>query len=152
MINDQIDCWSEWLNWFAKIEKIQGYYISKISCQYFCDWNCCLVGEEPGDSFGRVLDQGSKGSEFNTHWRHSFVSLSKTLYRLLSTGLTQEDRKFVLTIGKNCWLGRNASNKQNVVCCISYALQNSFIYEANTMIALEFKRTSADEKADNILP
>ena len=40
-----------------------------------------------------VLDLGSQGHMFETHWRHchSVVSLSKTLYPLLSTGSAQED-------------------------------------------------------------
>ena len=42
---------------------------------------------------GRVLDLGSKDCLFKTHWRHYVVSLSKTLYPLLSTGSCQEDRK-----------------------------------------------------------
>ena len=45
-------------------------------------------------SVGRVVDLGeSKGCELETHGRHCVVSLSKTLYPLLSTGSTQEDRK-----------------------------------------------------------
>ena len=44
--------------------------------------------EEPGLS-GRVLDSGLKGIGFEPHWRHCVVSLSKTLYPLLSTGSTQ---------------------------------------------------------------
>ena len=36
--------------------------------------------------FGRMLDSGSKGLEFVTHWSHCIVSLSMTLYPLLSTG------------------------------------------------------------------
>ena len=39
---------------------------------------------------GRVLDLGSKGFCLETCWRHCVVSLSKTLYPLLSTGLTPE--------------------------------------------------------------
>ena len=42
---------------------------------------------------GRVLDLGVNGHWFKTHQRHCVVSLSKTFYSLLSTGLTQEDRK-----------------------------------------------------------
>ena len=42
---------------------------------------------------GRVLDMGLKGCEFKTDWRHCVVSLSKTLYLLLSTCSTQDDRK-----------------------------------------------------------
>ena len=41
---------------------------------------------------GRVLDLGSRGCRFKPHRRHCVVSLSKTLYLLLSTGSTQEDR------------------------------------------------------------
>ena len=37
-------------------------------------------------SVGRVLDLGSKSHEFETHQGHCVVSLSKTLYPLLSTG------------------------------------------------------------------
>ena len=42
---------------------------------------------------GRVLDLGKKVHLFETHHSHRVVSLSKTLYPLLSTGSTQEDRK-----------------------------------------------------------
>ena len=41
---------------------------------------------------GRVLDLRSRGCRFEPHRRHCVVSLSKTVYPLLSTGLTQEDR------------------------------------------------------------
>ena len=34
-----------------------------------------------------------KGRLFETHWRYCGVSLNRTFYSLLSTGLTQEDRK-----------------------------------------------------------
>ena len=40
---------------------------------------------------GRVLDSGLRGCGFEPHWRYCIVSLSKTLYPLLSTGSTQED-------------------------------------------------------------
>ena len=40
---------------------------------------------------GRVLESRSRGFGFEPHWRHCVVSLSKTLYPLLSTGSTQED-------------------------------------------------------------
>ena len=35
-----------------------------------------------------MVDLGSKGPEFETHWRHCVVFLGKTLYPLLSTGST----------------------------------------------------------------
>ena len=38
----------------------------------------------------RVLDLGSKGHQFKTHWNQCVVSLSKTLYPMLSTGSAQE--------------------------------------------------------------
>ena len=41
----------------------------------------------------RVLDSGFKGCEFETHWRHCIVSLSKTLYPLLTNGSNREERK-----------------------------------------------------------
>ena len=41
---------------------------------------------------GRVLDSRSRGWGFKPHRRHCVVSLSKTLYPLLRTGSTQEDR------------------------------------------------------------
>ena len=44
-------------------------------------------------SVDRVVDLGSKCHKFETHQYHCVVSLSKTLYPLLSTGSTQEDRK-----------------------------------------------------------
>ena len=40
---------------------------------------------------GRVLDSRPKDLGFEPHWRHCFVSLSKTHCILLSTGSTQED-------------------------------------------------------------
>ena len=48
---------------------------------------------ERGESVGRVSDLGSKGFEFETLWGYCIVSMSKTLYPLLSIGSTQEDRK-----------------------------------------------------------
>ena len=46
-----------------------------------------------GSSVGRGLDWGLKGCKFETHCKrsHCVLSLSKTLYLLLSTGSTQED-------------------------------------------------------------
>ena len=42
--------------------------------------------EEHSGLVGRMLDSGSKGGEFQSHWRHSVtVSLSKPFYPLLST-------------------------------------------------------------------
>ena len=40
---------------------------------------------------GRELDLGSRGCGFEPYLDHFIVSLSKTLYALLSIGLTQED-------------------------------------------------------------
>ena len=45
--------------------------------------------EERGLSV-RVVDSRSRGCWFEPHRRHCIVSLSKTLYLLLSTGATQE--------------------------------------------------------------
>ena len=39
----------------------------------------------------RVLDSRSRGCGFEPHWGCCLVSLSKTLYPLLSAGSTQED-------------------------------------------------------------
>ena len=39
----------------------------------------------------RVLDSRSRGCGYEPHQRHCIVSLSKTLYPLLSTGSNQED-------------------------------------------------------------
>ena len=52
----------------------------------------CKYSKRSG-SFGGVLNWGSKGCCFEPHHRpsHCAVSLSKTLFQLLSTGLTQED-------------------------------------------------------------
>ena len=49
---------------------------------------------EGSGSVGRALDWGLKGCWFEPHhwWCHCVVSLSKTLYPLLSTGSTQEDQ------------------------------------------------------------
>ena len=44
---------------------------------------------------GRMLDLGSKGGEFETHQRHCVVSLSKTLYSLLSTKCPNMNEKSV---------------------------------------------------------
>ena len=52
-----------------------------------------LVDLERSGSVGRALDWGLKGCKFETHPSHCVVSLSKTLYPLLSTGSTHEDRK-----------------------------------------------------------
>ena len=48
---------------------------------------------EHSGSLGRALNWGSKGFSFKSHrrWSHCVVSLSETLYPLLSTGSTQED-------------------------------------------------------------
>ena len=40
---------------------------------------------------GGVLDSRSRGCEFEPHWRHCVVFLSKTHQSLLTTGSTQED-------------------------------------------------------------
>ena len=40
---------------------------------------------------GRVPESRSRGCGFEAHRRHCILSLSKTLYPLLSTGSTQED-------------------------------------------------------------
>ena len=50
---------------------------------------------ERSGSVGRALDCGTKGCWFETQRQQSqsVVSLSKTLYLLLSTGSTQEDMK-----------------------------------------------------------
>ena len=52
--------------------------------------------EEPSGSVGGVLDLGSNGHKFQTRhqWSRCVVSMSMTLYPLLTTGLTQEDRKW----------------------------------------------------------
>ena len=42
---------------------------------------------------GRVLDLRSKGRGFEIQRRHCVVSLSKTLYPLLNTGMTHDVRK-----------------------------------------------------------
>ena len=49
--------------------------------------------EEHSGSVGRALDWGQKVYWFEPHsrWSHCHVSLSKTLYLLLSTGSTYED-------------------------------------------------------------
>ena len=49
--------------------------------------------EEGSGSVGVVIDLGLKGNKLKTQRRHSVVSLSKTFYPMLSTGLTWEDRK-----------------------------------------------------------
>ena len=41
---------------------------------------------------GRVLDSRSRGCRVQPHGGHCVVTLSKTLYPLLSTGSTQEDQ------------------------------------------------------------
>ena len=51
-----------------------------------------------------------KDYEFETHWRHYVVSFSKTLYSLLSTGSTDEDRKSSRRL-KNCSMGCKASTQ-----------------------------------------
>ena len=44
------------------------------------------------DLSGRVLDSRSRGCGFEPRERHCVVALKMTLYHLLSTGSTQEDR------------------------------------------------------------
>ena len=39
----------------------------------------------------RVLDWRLRGCGFELHWKPCVMSLSKTLYPLLNTGLTQEN-------------------------------------------------------------
>ena len=59
-----------------------------------------------------MVDLGSKGREFESHWRHCVVSL--TLYPLLSAGLTQEDRKLSRHDSlKNCFPDIKYQHKQN---------------------------------------
>ena len=60
---------------------------------------------------GRVLESKSRGCWLEPHWRHCLVSLSKTLYPLLSTGSTQEDPSWV--DWKNVDLDVKNQNKQN---------------------------------------
>ena len=50
---------------------------------------------EGSDFVGRSLDWGLKGRYFETQYQqsHCVVSLSKTLYSLLGTVSTQEERK-----------------------------------------------------------
>ena len=55
----------------------------------------------------------------STHWRHCFVSLSKILYPLLSSGSTQEDKEIIPAWLKNCWLGHKASAQTSKISCIS---------------------------------
>ena len=50
------------------------------------------------------------------HWSHCLVFLSKTIYPLLSTGLTQEDNWNIVD-----W-DINNQNKQNMVCTWCYSL------------------------------
>ena len=61
------------------------------------------IDEECNGSIGRAINWGSKGCLFETHRRqnHCVVSFSKTLYLLLSTGLTQEERK-LCDVNDNC--------------------------------------------------
>ena len=72
-------------------------------------WHASAVPECSG-SVGRVLDWGSKCCLFQSHhWgSHCVVSLSMTLYPLLSTFSTQEDLMKQL---KNCWLGCKESKQ-----------------------------------------
>ena len=60
-----------------------------------------VVGQWPSS---RVLDFGSKVHLFETHESHCVVFLRKTLYPLLSTGSTQEDRKSSLGRAVAAWL------------------------------------------------
>ena len=53
-----------------------------------CTWLFAAWGEQWFS--GRVLDSRLRGCGFRPHWRHSVVSLDKTLYPLLCTGSTQE--------------------------------------------------------------
>ena len=56
-----------------------------------CMKNLYMLGKEALCSIsGRVLDLRLRGHSFETLWRHSVVSLSKTLYPLLNTCSAQE--------------------------------------------------------------
>ena len=59
---------------------------------------------------GRVVDLRSKGRWLETYWRHYVVSLSKTLYPVLRTGLIQEESKSS-HITKYCLLVRKSSTQ-----------------------------------------
>ena len=48
--------------------------------------------KERSGSMGSALDLGSKICQFKTQTSRNVVSLGKTLYPLLSNGLTQEER------------------------------------------------------------
>ena len=54
--------------------------------------NCPIgYGAECTSGSDCVLVSRLRGCRFEPHWRHYVVSLSKTLYSLLSTGSTEED-------------------------------------------------------------
>ena len=67
---------------------------------------CRFVSKGLEEGSGRVLDSRLWGYRFEPHWGHQcVVSLSKTLYSLLSTW------KSIQTWLKNCWLGHKELNK-----------------------------------------
>ena len=85
------------------------------------------------DTVGRALDWGSKACKFGTHrwWSHCVVSLSKTLYSLVST-VSRHDRKFVDWNVKH----QNIENKHlcamicifevNVHYCVCFTSKSTF--------------------------
>ena len=76
---------SRWLYW--TLRWISLYLSLGLTGRVYFNWS-----EECSGSVGIVLDLGSKDRQFETQLSHCVVSLSKTLYPVLFTGLTQEDR------------------------------------------------------------
>ena len=71
--------------------------------------------------------------KFETCQGHCVVSLSKTLYPLLSTGLTHKDGKTSPTWLNNCWLRGKASR---FACSKDYSVypQHMFLFGNKTII------------------
>ena len=84
-------CYS--LSWKKNIYtyNMKNFHIIGSSCTSAGCFEPNLVAKGTWWLSGKVLDSGSRGCGFESHQRHCNVSLSKTLYPMLSTGSTRED-------------------------------------------------------------
>ena len=71
-----------------------------VHLQTFNSLHLPIFGRLRDDSVIRVIDSGSKGHEFESHWRHCVMSLSKTFYPPCFTRSSQEARKLSKHDGK----------------------------------------------------
>ena len=93
------------------------------SIQIVKKWICNKYQQLIEERSGRVLDWRLRGCGFEPHRRHFVVSLSKTLYPLLSAGSTQEepsrhDWKIVAWYVKNQNRPKNPKQVMNSIPCL----------------------------------